>query len=57
MDMWRVAIVNFGYNHFQKLCGQQYLRHLFNWFFFVPDTRTHTLLTYFENRLAANHIM
>lgn len=30
MYMWRVAIVNFGYNHFQKLCGQQYLRHLFN---------------------------
>lgn len=57
MDKGRVVIVISGDNHFQDLCGQQYLMCYFNWDFYVPDTRNHTLLTNFENRLAANHIM
>lgn len=57
MDAGGVVIVISGDNHFQKLCGQQYLTRSFIWLFYVPDTRTHILLTNFENRLAANHIM
>ena len=57
MNAGRVVIVISGDDHVQKLFGQKYLKRPFNWAFYVLDTRTYTLLTNFEKRLAANHIM